>query len=71
MTREQRERMTETYAAVSDALRRSPVPTYGIVMERAPNLPRPPYLPEIEPQTTSQYLAVLGKLSGLGMVKVN
>lgn len=71
MSREQRDRMTEMFAAVSDALRRSAVPMYQVVMERTPNLPRPPYLPEIPPQTVGEYRAALGKLGKLGIVKVN
>jgi len=63
--------MTEVYAAVSDALRRTPVPTYGVVMDRVPDLPRPSYLPEVAPQTKGQYKAALGKLGKLGIVKAN
>jgi hypothetical protein len=71
MNREQRDRMTETFAAVSDALRRSAVPMYQIVMDRAPNLPRPPYLPDVPAQTPAEYRAALAKLGRLGIVKVN
>lgn len=69
MTREQRDRMTETFLAVGDALRRSLVPTVAMSVERMPDLPRPSYLPEIPPQTVGQYLAALGKLGKLGIVR--
>ena len=49
MSQEQRDRMTETFAAVRDALERAVVPTFGVVMEAMPALPRPWYLPEIQP----------------------
>jgi hypothetical protein len=71
MNREQRERMTETFVAVGDALRRSAIPTYGVVMDKVPDLPRPSYLPEIPPQTVSQYRAVLARWTKLGIVKVH
>lgn len=69
MNHEQRDRMTETFAAVSDALRRSVVPTFGVVMDKMPDLPRPYYLPEMPPQTISQYRNVLAKWAKLGIVK--
>jgi len=69
MSHEQRDRMTETFAAVRDALQRAAVPIYGVVMERMPDLPRPWYLPEVPPQTVGQYLAALAKLGKLGIVK--
>ena len=71
MTRERHERMTETFVAVHDALQRAAVPMYQVAMDRAPDLPRPAYLPEIPPQTPSQYNAALAKLAGLGVVKVH
>jgi len=51
MSQEQRARMTDTFVAVSDALRRSVVPTVALVMEHDPraDLPRPWYLPEAPP----------------------
>ena len=51
MNREQRDRMTETFAAVRDALQRAVVPTFGVVMDAMPDLPRPWYLPEIQPSS--------------------
>lgn len=62
--------MTEMLVAVSDALRRSAVPTYGVRMDRAPDLPRPSYLPEVR-QTVGQQQAAIGKLARLGIVKVH
>ena len=69
MNREQRARMTEMFVAFADALRRAAVPTYQVVMDRTPDLPRPFYLPEPPPQTVGQYRAALAKLGKLGMVK--
>jgi len=69
MTREQRERMTETFVAVGDALRRVAVPMYQVVMARVPDLPRPWYLPAPPAQTPNQYRAALGKLGKLGILK--
>ena len=69
MNKEQRERMTETFVAVADALRRSVVPTYSVRMDKTPDLPRPFYLPEVPPQTVAQYRSALGKLGALGIVK--
>ena len=69
MNAERRERMAETFVAVSDALRRSAVPTFGVVMGKMPDLPRPAYLPEVPPQTVAQFNAVLAKWSKLGLVK--
>lgn len=60
--------MSEIYVAVSDALRRSPVPTWAVKMDRTPDLPRPSYLPAQE-QTPAQYGAALGKLGRLGIVR--
>ena len=71
MTAERDQRMTETYIAVSDALARSPVPTYGVVMAKSPHLPRPFYLPQAPPQTAEQFRAALGRLGKLGIVKQN
>jgi hypothetical protein len=71
MTREQHERMTETFVTVHDALVRAPVPSYQVVMGTMPRLPRPSYLPAIPPQTVGQYRAALAKLGKLGIVKVN
>jgi hypothetical protein len=68
MTREQRERMTETFVAVSDALRRSAVPTFAVATPKL-DFPRPWYLPEVPPQTVGEYRAALGKLGQLGIVK--
>lgn len=61
--------MTEVFVAVSDALRRSAVPTYGVVMERTPDLPRPAYLPHAPTQSVGQYRAALAKLGKLGIAK--
>jgi hypothetical protein len=47
MSHEQRDRMTETFAAVRDALQRAVVPVFGVVMDAMPDLPRPWYLPEV------------------------
>jgi hypothetical protein len=69
MMREQRDRMTETFVAVGDALRRAAVPMYQVVMAKMPDLPRPWYLPAVPPQTPAQYTAALGKLGKLGIVK--
>lgn len=69
MSSEQRTRMTETFVAVGDALRRAPVPTFGVVMDKMPDLPRPWYLPEVPPQTVGQYRAVLARWTKLGIVK--
>jgi hypothetical protein len=38
---------------------------------RVSNPTRPSYLPDIPPQTVSQYRAALGKLGKLGIVKVH
>lgn len=70
MNHEQRNRMTETYVAVGDALRRAAVPMYQVVgMTEVKDLPRPSYLPEVPPQTVSQYRNVLAKWTKLGIVK--
>jgi len=69
MNREQRDRLTETFVAVSDALQRSAVPTWPVAMDKAPQLPRPSYLPEVPPQTVGQYRAALRKLAGFGILK--
>jgi len=61
--------MTETFAAVRDALSRAAVPVY--TPSKMPDLPRPWYLPEAPPQTVGQYRAALAKLGKLGIVKVN
>ena len=61
--------MTETFVAVHDALQRAAVPTFGVVMGKMPDLPRPSYLPEVPPQTVSQYRAVLARWTKLGIVK--
>jgi hypothetical protein len=71
MSRERRERMTETFVAVSDALRRALVQTVAMSVDRLPDLPRPSYLPEVPPQTVGEYRAALGKLGRLGLVKVH
>lgn len=71
MNQEQRERMTEMFVAVRDALLRAVVPTYEVEMKRAPDYPRPFYLPEIPPQTVGQYRAALAKLGKLGLVREN
>jgi hypothetical protein len=63
--------MTETFIAVRDALMRAVVPTYGVVVDRTPDLPRPAYLPDLPPQTRTEYLRALAKLGKLGVVKVN
>jgi hypothetical protein len=69
MNAEQRDHMTGTFVAVRDALQRAAVPTFGVVMDKMPDLPRPWYLPEIPPQTVSQYRGVLAKWTKLGIVK--
>jgi len=69
MNREQRDRMTETFVSVGDALRRSVVPVYQVEMRKTPDLARPFYLPAVPQQTASQYRAALGKLGALGIVK--
>jgi hypothetical protein len=63
--------MSETFTAVLDALQRGVVPTYQVALTRAPDLPRPPYLPEIPPQSRTEYLRALAKLGKLGVGKVN
>jgi hypothetical protein len=68
MNREQRDRMTETFVAVGDALRRTPIPTFT-VMAPKPETRRPFYLPEAPPQTVSQYRNTLAKWGKLGIVK--
>jgi hypothetical protein len=69
MTAARREHMTETFIAVSDALRRSIVPTVGVILKAMPDMPRPWYLPEVPPQTVAEYRAALAKLGHLGLVK--
>jgi hypothetical protein len=51
MSREGRDRMTDMFVAVGDALRRSIVPTVALAMDHDPrvDLPRPSYLPEVPP----------------------
>lgn len=71
MKRERNERMTETFVAVGDALRRAAVPVYQVVMDRTPDLPRPAYLPQQATQTVAQYRASLAKLGRLGVAKLN
>ena len=51
MSQERRDRMTETFAAVRDALQRAVVPTFGVVMDAMPDLPRPWYLPKMQPSS--------------------
>ncbi len=68
MNAERRDRMSETFVAVRDALERAAVPTFGIQMDRMPDLPRPSYLPAIPAQTVGQYRAALAKLGKLGIV---
>ena len=66
--------MSEMYAANLDALQRAVVPTYGVVMARLPDLPRPSYLadaPAAPPQSVAEYRAALAKLGKLGIVKAN
>jgi len=69
MSHEQRDRMTETFAAVRDALERAAVATFEIRMDRMPDRPRPSYPPVMPPQTVGQYRAALAKLGRLGIVK--
>jgi len=71
MTAEQRERMTETFVAVQDALRRSVVPTYTAEMKRAPNYGRPWYLPPLAPPSRAAGAAQMMRLGVLvpGSVK--
>ena len=75
MTREQRERMTETFASVRDAVRDGLYPLFALTVEPAvrfqkmPDLPRPWYLPATPPQTVGQYRAALARLGRLGIVK--
>lgn len=68
MTREQRDRMTETFVAVGDALRRTPIPTFAVMAPKG-DLRRPFYLPEAPPQTPGQYRSTLAKWAKLGIVK--
>jgi hypothetical protein len=69
MNREQRERMTELFIGMSDALRRSAVPTFAVAMPNVADLRRPYYLPEVPPQTVGQYRATIARLGKLGIVK--
>ena len=69
MTTERRDRMVEMFVSVSDALRRSAVPTFGVVMGKMPDLPRPAYLPAAPPQTPAQYRSTLARWAKLGIVK--
>lgn len=72
--REQRERMTETFAAVRDALDRALVRSLSVVVDgKLQSLPRPWYLPEVPAQTPAQYRAAIAKLARLAPrnVKVN
>jgi len=69
MNQARRDQMTETFVAVHDALQRAAVPTFGIQMQRMPDLPRPSYLPEVPAQTVGQYRSALAKLGKLGIVK--
>lgn len=77
MSSEQRDRMTETFVAVRDGTRDGLYPLFALVVEpgiryrQMPDLPRPSYLPEIPPQTVSQYRAVLARWTKLGIVKVH
>jgi hypothetical protein len=63
--------MTEMYAAVRDALLRSVVPTYQVEMKRAPNHPRPWYLPPLAPPSKAAGRAQMLRLAALvpGSVK--
>ena len=63
--------MTETFAAVRDALERAAAPVYLVKMDQAPRLPRPAYLPKEPAQTRAQYTAALAKLGRLGIVRAN
>ena len=59
------------YAAVRDALLRSVVPTYQVEMKRAPNHPRPWYLPPLAPPSKAAGRAQMLRLAALvpGSVK--
>jgi len=65
MTAEQRERMTETFVAVRDALLRAVVPTYMVDMKKAPNHPRPWYLPALGPPSKAAGKAQMMRLGML------
>lgn len=65
MTRERRERMTEIFAAVSDALRRSVVPTVAVDMKRIPDYGRPSYLPPLAPPSKAAGRAQMMRLARL------
>ena len=55
--------MTETFVAVRDAIQRTAAPTYGVVLEQVPDLPRPWYLPEPPPTNKSQGAALMDALA--------
>lgn len=65
MTKEQRDRMTEMFVAVRDALLRSTVPTFQVEMKKAPNHGRPWYLPPLAPPSRAAGMAQLMRLSAL------
>ena len=71
MTREQRERMTETFEAVRDALRRAVVPTVAVEMKKIPDYGRPWYLPPLPPPSKAAGRAQMLRLASLvpGSVK--
>ena len=70
MRQEARDRATETFVAVSDALRRSAAPVY-MVKPPGVSLVRPSYLPPESRQTVGQYRMAISKLARLGIAKVN
>lgn len=63
--------MTEMFAAFRDALVRSTVPAYLVEMRRAPNHPRPWYLPPLAPPSKTAGRAQMLRLATLvpGSVK--
>jgi hypothetical protein len=65
MTAEQRERMTETFAAVRDALLRSVVPTVAVDLKKIPDYGRPWYLPPIAPPSKAAGRAQMLRLASL------
>lgn len=71
MTREQRDRMAESFVTVYDALQRAAVPTYMVSLRESPRLPRPRYLPDVPQQTPSEYRTALAKLGKFGILKAN
>ena len=55
--------MTETFAAVRDALEHALVRSLWVSVKEIPKPARPWYLPETPPQTPLQYRAAIAKLA--------